>query len=226
MTTINQFSTDRILVSPSILAADFGRLDEEITRITTAGADLLHLDVMDGHLVPNISFGPPIIAAIRPKHQILFDTHLMISEPARYAADFAKAGADHLTFHLESENDPDEVIELIRNLGCSVGMSIRPATPAEKLFPYLDRLDMILIMTVEPGFGGQKFMPETMPKVTELHREIKRRGLAVHLEVDGGINADNAQTARAAGANVFVAGTSVFRSPDGARAAINAIKRA
>ncbi len=220
---ICSLSFEEITVSPSILAADFGKLDEDIARVTAAGADLLHLDVMDGHFVPNISFGVPVIASLRAKHNLVFDTHLMISNPKRYAAAFAKAGADHLTFHIECDDDIDETIDAIRAAGCTVGISLKPATPAEKIRPFIDKIDLVLIMTVEPGFGGQSFMADMMPKVAEVREMIRRSGRNVHLQVDGGVDARTAPAVKSAGANMLVAGTAVFRAAD-AEKAILALK--
>jgi ribulose-phosphate 3-epimerase len=211
---------DKILVAPSILAADFSRLGEEIHRVESGGCDLLHLDVMDGHFVPNLTIGPPVISSIRKTTKLILDTHLMISDPLKYIETFTHAGADHITFHLESENDPVSVIAAIRNAGCTVGISLKPKTPAEQIFPLLDQIDLVLIMTVEPGFGGQSFMAEMMPKVTKIRHKIEELKLKVHLEVDGGIDAMTVETAAKAGANMMVAGTYIFRNPDGDSAAI------
>lgn len=217
---LRKLPTDRILVSPSVLASDFGRLDEEITRAASAGADVIHFDVMDGHFVPNISFGPPVIKSIRKASGMLFDTHLMISEPMRYAKAFADAGSDHLTFHLECPEPTGDVIAAIREAGCTVGISLKPATPAEEIFPWLDRIDLVLVMTVEPGFGGQSFMADQMAKCAAIKREILRRGLHVQLEADGGIDAETVKTVAAHGANMIVAGTSVFRHRAGIETAV------
>lgn len=211
--------TDRILVSPSVLASDFGRLAEEIARAEEGGADVIHLDVMDGHFVPNISFGPPVIKSIRKASDLLFDTHLMITDPKCYAQAFADAGCDHLTFHIECPGT-GEIIDEIRRVGCTVGISLKPATPAEELFPWLDKIDLILVMTVEPGFGGQSFMVDQMDKVAAIKREILRRNLHVQLEIDGGLDERTIATAAAHGANLIVAGTSVFRHPEGIAAGI------
>ncbi len=220
---LRAFPAGKMLISPSILAADFSRLGEEIASVERGGADLLHLDVMDGHLVPNLSFGPPVVRSIRKVSRLLFDTHLMIEEPLRYIASFAEAGSDHITFHLESKDDTATVIAALRRLERTVGISIRPGTPPEALLPYLEHIDMILIMTVEPGFGGQRFMPETMGKVKFLARCIQERSLNVRLEVDGGLTEETAPLARAAGANVIVAGSSVFHAADPS-AAIRALR--
>ena len=203
-----------IKISPSVLASDFSNLGEESIRMEKAGANYLHLDVMDGHFVPNISFGAPVIASIRKHTSLVFDVHLMISDPLKYAEDFAKAGADIITFHLESESDTEQTIEKIRSLGCKVGISLKPKTPASAVFEYLDRLDMVLVMTVEPGFGGQSFMSDMLPKIEEIKGEINKRKLKVDIQVDGGVDENTISLCSKAGANVFVAGSAIFKAPD------------
>ena len=221
---ITEFKNDVLLTAPSILAADFAELGADIKRIDEAGADILHIDIMDGHFVPNISMGPPVVKSIRKTTDMPFDVHLMITEPQKYSESFAKAGADHITFHLEANGDPKETINLIRSLGCTVGLCVKPKTAAKLVFPFLAMVDMILVMTVEPGFGGQSFMADMMPKVREIRDAITAEKLDTHLEVDGGIDADTVSKAREAGANVMVAGTSVFRHPEGARFALESLK--
>lgn len=212
-------------VAPSLLSCDFARIGEEIKRIDKAGADLIHLDVMDGHFVPNLTIGPGIIKAARPFTKLPFDVHLMISHPMRYIDAFADAGADIITFHVESEDDPGETIEKIRSRDILPGIVVKPKTPAEEVFPYLDRVYMVLVMTVEPGFGGQSFMADMMPKVRTIRSEIERRRLAVLIEADGGITDKTAAQCAQAGVDIAVSGTGVFKAADAAQA-INAIREA
>lgn len=206
-----------IKISPSLLSCDFSQMGAELVKIQNAGADYAHLDVMDGDFVNNISFGIPVIAGIRKASDIFFDVHLMISEPIRYVERFASAGADLITFHLEAAEDVMATIDAIKKTGKKVGLSIKPATPAEAVYPYLDRCDLVLVMTVEPGFGGQALIPETLEKVALIRAEMERRSLSVELQVDGGITEENARKAIAAGADVIVAGSAVFKSSDMAK---------
>ncbi|OGV56632.1 MAG: ribulose-phosphate 3-epimerase [Lentisphaerae bacterium GWF2_52_8] len=218
--TVTTLDPKKLLVAPSILAADFASLGDDIRRVEQGGCDLLHLDIMDGHFVPNLTMGPPLVKSIRKISQLCFDVHLMLSEPINFVEPFAEAGADHITFHIECRNNPADVIAAIRKAGCSVGLCLKPRTPASTVIPYLDQLDLILVMSVEPGFGGQSFMSDMMGKVAEIRTAIKKIGSKTHLEIDGGIDRETVKVASTAGANMMVAGTSVFRNPAGAEHAI------
>ena len=209
-----------IIISPSILASDFSCLGEEAKRMEFAGADWLHIDVMDGHFVPNITLGAPIVKALRKRTNLVFDVHLMISEPHKYVEDFVKAGADIITFHAECDSNIDETLDLIHSLGCKAGLAIKPNTPSSAVLPYLDKVEMILVMTVEPGFGGQSFIADTCPKLTEIKDVCKAKNLSVYLQVDGGISEKTVAVAADAGANVFVAGSAVFGSDNPSEAII------
>lgn len=213
-----------IKISPSLLAADFSALAKDVARIENS-AELLHLDVMDGVFVPNMSFGQCVVGALRPHSKLIFDVHLMITDPIRYIKDFAKAGADIITIHYESCDNQIETLKAIRELGVKAAVSIKPATPAFVLEPLLEYVDMVLVMTVEPGFGGQSFIPETVESIKAVKAMIEASGRDIDIEVDGGITKDTIRAAYDAGANVFVAGSSVFRAED-AEAAIASLRAA
>lgn len=204
-----------LILSPSILAADFSVLGKQIKEAETAGARYLHIDVMDGCFVPSISFGMPVIRSIRKTTDMVFDVHLMIERPERYVEEFAAAGADIVTFHIEATENPAALIDKIHSLHLKAGLSLKPATPVSAMLPYADMLDMLLVMTVEPGFGGQEYIPESTERIREAKRIFEDRGLTKDIQVDGGIRADNVHVVLEAGANVIVAGSSVFQGDIG-----------
>ncbi len=210
----------KVIVAPSILAADFSRLADEVHRVEQAGADWIHCDIMDGHFVDNISFGPEIVGIVRKQTNLPLDVHLMIRTPDHYAPRFVKAGANSITVHVEQEanHDVEKTLSAIRDAGCRPGLSLNPATPFESVEPFLDKIDILLVMTVHPGFGGQSFRREMMEKVKRASEWKKSHGHKVDIEVDGGINAQTARLSIQNGANVLVAGTSIFHTKDYAKA--------
>jgi len=210
----------KVIVAPSILAADFSRLADEVHRVEQAGADWIHCDIMDGHFVDNISFGPEIVGIVRKQTNLPLDVHLMIRTPDHYAPRFVKAGANSITVHVEPEanHDVEKTLRAIRDAGCRPGLSLNPATPFESVKPFLDKIDILLVMTVHPGFGGQSFRREMMEKVKRASEWKKSHGHKVDIEVDGGINAQTARLSIQNGANVLVAGTSIFHTKDYAKA--------
>ena len=204
-----------IKISPSILSADFSKLGEEIVALEKAGADYIHIDVMDGHFVPNITIGPEVIRRLRSVTKLVFDVHLMISPVNNFIRDFANAGADIITFHPEATENMSETISLIKKLGKKVGVSLKPKSQISLIEDYLNDIDLILIMSVEPGFGGQKFMPEVLDKVRKLRNFINEKKLNIDIEIDGGINFDNCKKAKEFGANILVSGSTVFKENEG-----------
>lgn len=224
---MTQAHSKSIIVSPSLLSCDFANIQSEVNSVTEAGADWLHVDVMDGHFVNNITIGPPVVKAIKKVSKIPLDVHLMIEQPEKYVDEFIKAGSDYLTIHVEATEKPMEVLRKIKSQNVNPGITLRPKTALSEILPFLDEVSLVLIMTVEPGFGGQAFMNEQVEKIKVLRQEIEKRKLDIHIEVDGGINQQTAKICRDAGASAFVSGSYIFNSgkEEGA-SAVQAYKKA
>ena len=205
----------KIQVSPSILSADFSKLGDDIKRLEQSGADMIHVDVMDGHFVPNLTIGPPVIKSLRKYTKLPFDVHLMINPVHKYIKDYSEAGADIITFHPEATNNTAHTISLIRKYKKKVGVSLKPKSNINLIEKYLNEIDLILIMSVEPGFGGQKFMPEVLDKVKTLRKIVSEKNLNIDIEIDGGINFENSKKVKDAGANILVSGSTIFKENNG-----------